>query len=325
MISGWPMPRTTMEDDHVASRVGVQVRAHPAAQGHDREAAGHQRLGVQPAHQARQQRRQEQLHEAVEDQAVADLPGVETLQLGQVVGHQEHQAEGRRAEHRHRQAGHAEVVAAQQAQVDERPRAPQLALYEEQQGEHGEDGEGADEAGLEPVAAATFLQHDLQRAEAGDHRADAEPVGLAQAFAVAVAGADRPGHRGQQGDPWQQLQEKDPAPGIGIRQPAADRRAGGLGTLLERLNSAMPRGIRLDGSSVRISCIDSGISTAPKPLDHPDQDQRRQVRRQRAAQRTEQEHQRAEEHHPAQGEHFHQPGGKRDHADFRDQIGGGDP
>ncbi|OTJ32426.1 hypothetical protein CAY91_34685 [Pseudomonas aeruginosa] len=29
-------------------------------------------------------------------------------------------------------------------------------------------------------------------------------------------------------------------------------------------NSAMPRGIRLDGSSVRISCIDSGISTAPE-------------------------------------------------------------
>ncbi|VFT22701.1 Uncharacterised protein [Pseudomonas aeruginosa] len=26
----------------------------------------------------------------------------------------------------------------------------------------------------------------------------------------------------------------------------------------------MPRGTRLDGSSVRISCIDSGISTAPE-------------------------------------------------------------
>ncbi len=206
------------------------------------------------------------------------------------------------------------------------PRAPQLALYEEQQGEHGEDGEGADEAGLEPVAAATFLQHDLQRAEAGDHRADAEPVGLAQAFAVAVAGADRPGHRGQQGDPRQQLQEKDPAPGIGIRQPAADRRAGGLGHAVgkaeQRHAEGYPAGRQLGEDQLHRQ---RDQHRPRSPLDHPDQDQRRQVRRQRAAQRTEQEHQRAEEHHPAQGEHFHQPGGKRDHADFRDQIGGGDP
>ncbi|MNH27827.1 hypothetical protein D3C79_879540 [compost metagenome] len=48
-----------------------------------------------------------------------------------------------------------------------------------------------------------------------------------------------------------------------MSQPPIDGPAA-WATLLDRLNKAMPSGILLAGSSVMISCIDSGISTAPE-------------------------------------------------------------
>ncbi|MCY1434994.1 hypothetical protein D9M71_510730 [compost metagenome] len=111
-------------DDHVGGGIVRQVRPQPAAQGHDREATGDQQFSVEPAHQPRQQRRQQQLDHAVGDQADADLAGVVTLHQRQVVGHQKYQAERRRAKHCHGQAGDAKVVAGQQTQVDERAIPP---------------------------------------------------------------------------------------------------------------------------------------------------------------------------------------------------------
>ncbi|MOA44229.1 hypothetical protein D3C78_1664680 [compost metagenome] len=103
----------------------------------------------------------------------------EPLQLRQVVGHQEHQAERGSAKDEHRHAGNAEVVVPEQAQVDERALAEQLGHHEHHQRNGGDHAHADDERRAEPVQPAAFFQHDLQAAQADHHGRDTQPITFA--------------------------------------------------------------------------------------------------------------------------------------------------
>src|SRR6185437_6598533 len=84
----------------------------------------------------------------------------------------------RKAETETEQARSAETRPPQKRKVDERLPAQELDQQKQRQEYAGGDPEIENHRAAEPVVTLTFLEHDLERAEADRHAQNAQPVSV---------------------------------------------------------------------------------------------------------------------------------------------------
>ena len=86
-------------------------------------------------------------------------------------------------------------------------------------------GQGDDETRAEPVFFLAFVQHDLQRPHAHRQHAKTPKVGAQLTTAKVGRIGNKEADHDQAGDADGEVDIEDPAPGIGVRNPPAERGA----------------------------------------------------------------------------------------------------
>ena len=80
----------------------------------------------------------------------------------------------------------SDVASAEQLQFDERQRMQPLVEQEQRYAQRADEGENADELGVEPVEPVALKEHGAEGAEADDEQQDASPVENAKALVMRV-------------------------------------------------------------------------------------------------------------------------------------------
>ena len=160
--------------------VGGHINVHEVGGGEQHEADADDEAGIEPLHQPRHQRDQQQLRQTGPGQHHADLFGVVALDPRQVDRQDVDRAVQRDAEQEVGENAEAEIAPGQQPQVQQRLLRRQFDPKECASATAAINRQLDDEGRAEPVVLVAFLEHGLQRGEADRHGDDARPVALAE-------------------------------------------------------------------------------------------------------------------------------------------------
>ena len=194
-------------------------------------------LGGQHSHDGHQKQQQQAAagkHQACRLRRVAH----ERLQE---LGHHDQAGEQHDPQNEHHGVGAEEVQILEEAHFDDRVFVKPFPNDERNQSDAGNDGERENEMRPEPVVLLPLVEHDLQGAHAEGEQTHADVVDLYSR----ARGALHPGRIFDQAidqkqcqDADRQVDEENPAPGVVVRDPAAqrgpDRRRDDRGDAIER-------------------------------------------------------------------------------------------
>ena len=193
----------------------------------------------------------------------------------------------------------------------------------------GNDGKRKNEMRPEPVVLLPLVEHHLQRAHAEGEQSHADIVDLYPRARRALHPGrvfDQAKNQKQRQDAHRQVDEENPAPGIVVRDPAAqggpDRRRDDGGDAIEREgHAALPR-----RKSVRQDGLRHGLQSAPaRALQHAKQNNRPEAGRNPAQQRTHGEDHQTHHEESLAAEHAGEPSADGQHDGIRNQVGSEHP
>ncbi len=211
----------------VGCRVQRHVNVHEITRREQHKADSNHDSGVEPLHQARHQRYEQQLWKPGPREHEPDLLGVVALNAREIERKDEYRAVKCDAEQEVRQHAEAEVAAHEKTEVEQRAVGHELDDDKERQGNGGYDRQPNDERRAEPVVLVALFQHGLQRGEPDRHGEDAQPVALSQQLELHRRPFEREPQHGQHRHAWEQVDVEDVFPAPVLGQVAADGRADG--------------------------------------------------------------------------------------------------
>src|SRR6185437_9200181 len=233
----------------------------------------------------------------------------------------------KREEQRQGEAGsRGKCAIAEQTEVNDGIFRVQLPKSERDQPDHRDHRHGNDEVRTEPVVLLAFVKDNLERGNADGKQTDAPIINPCCWTSNVWRIEDVPRDENQSNDADRQIDKEDPAPGIVRGQPSAEHgcddgrnddayapKGHGVSALLAR------KGFQHDGPC-------SGLErTSCQPLQHPENNQRRQSRSKTAQNAGGGKSNYAHDQQPPAAEIVRQPSGKRKDDGICHQVGRQDP
>ena len=214
--------------------LGVDGVERSEGGGEDGESEGDEPAVVDAADEEADQGHEKENGDAAWRDDEACLLGGVAHQLLDVERDEDGGPEKGEAEDEHQQPGNAEGAIAEHGEVEDGPvSAANLGNFPEDEDEQrgsAHEEEGGDEVRAEPVVLLAFVEDELQGAEADGEQAEAGVVEIEPAFALVgdffadvgwIFNDARGEEEGENGDG--DVDEEDPAPGVVVGDPAAER------------------------------------------------------------------------------------------------------
>ena len=211
-------------EDVPVARLQVQVRQPQQRAPADHQADGEELSGIEaPGHQTGDRHH----HEGADASRRHGDAGLQRRVAEQRLQHhrqQHHAAVEDEPDDRHQK--HADGIAPrlEHAQIDDRIVSRQLVHDERYQRDDADDGERRDEGRFEPVFLLSFVEHDLQRADAHDQHPHPPVVHPPRLGAEIRRIEDVELRHHDRRDAHRDVDVEDPAPAVVVRQPPAEHR-----------------------------------------------------------------------------------------------------
>ena len=139
----------------------VERHVHKAADGKDQQAGADEQARIEPLHQERHERDQQQLRQPGPGDHLAGLLRVEALRDGEVLGQQIGGSVEREAKQEVAQRPKAKVTPAEQPEIDQRLRRHEFEHYKSAERHRRHEAQFDNERRAEPVIDIAVVEHGL--------------------------------------------------------------------------------------------------------------------------------------------------------------------
>ena len=273
-------------------------------------------------------RQHEQGHRAARAQDQPGQKGGVAHEVLQKQREQNHRTEKGEKAQKHHRVAHGKGAVLEDPQVDDGVLVAQLPPDQEDQAHRRDHGQGQDEGGLEPVVLLALVQNDLEAADAHAEQGQAQVVHLLGLVPPDLVGRIKDvGRDHAQGDqPDGQVDVEDPAPGGGVGQPAAQKRAQDRPHHHPHAVDAHGQAPFLGRKGLQQDGLGHGLKApAADALEDPEEDEPGQGGGRPAQQRGQGEHGQGAQEVALAAEDAGQPAAHGDNHRVGHQIGGQDP